>query len=186
MSRVVRKEWYARVNACWPADVPALTAPEAIRAGRKLYRFAMGDTWQPEPVVSSGNRHTWIRHGVMYVNPERGWLSLVHNLSHALCDADGPHGADHARLEMRMIKHVVKSGWLAGALKDKPKPARPESDTRVVKYARTLACLGLWERKHKRAENAIKNCAVVCGRKNDTCAQVFVRNWIRKQLKPKP
>ena len=40
MSRITRREWYARVNAAWPTPLPPLTGPEALRAFRRLYRYA--------------------------------------------------------------------------------------------------------------------------------------------------
>lgn len=157
MSRITRKEWYTRVNVCWPgggAILPALTAPEAIRAARKLYRFATGDTWEPEPFITSGNRYSYIRGGFLYLNPERGWKTFVHDLSHAF--SNDPHGPDHARLEMRMIKEVIKRGWLSGNLKDRMKPEKPKPDPRSQKHARILARIETWERKRKRAETALK------------------------------
>src|SRR6266446_3256191 len=113
MSRITRKEWYARVNAAWPATVPPLTAEEAGRAARKLFRFATGETWRGAVKVTSGNRYSWERWGVLTVNPGAGWKQLIHLLSHAFyqhyvaAKGDRPHGAGHARLERRMIREVV-------------------------------------------------------------------------------
>jgi hypothetical protein len=154
MSRITRREWYSRVNACWPDEVPALTAPEAISAARKLYRHVRGRKFGGEILVSSGNRYNDIRSGNIYVNPERGWKALVHELSHSILYL--PHGGEHARLEMRMIKHVIKLGWLTGTLKAKPKAEIPKPDKRIQKLNRTLAAIGRWQKKERRAQNALK------------------------------
>lgn len=167
MSKVTRREWYERVNALWPADVSAPTALEAVRAARRLWRFATGETFPAANVrVTSGRRFTWVRRGVMSVNPDRdghrhrGWQALVHDLSHYLHyrinPGVAPHSGAHARLEMRLIKEVLRRGWLQGALRDKPKAEKPKPDEKALKYARTLAAIERWEAKRRRAENALK------------------------------
>lgn len=153
MSRVTRREWYERVNAAWPAQMPELTAEEAIRAGRKLYRFALKRTFKGPVRVTSGNRYTWVRRGQMIVNPDQGWKGLVHLLSH-YCE-NGPHGGAHARMELRMIREVLRRGWLNGALKRPNKPPIVR-DLRVERYARVLNRITTWEGKRLRAERALK------------------------------
>lgn len=163
MSRVTRKEWYTRVNGAWPEQLPELTPIEAIRAARRLYRFVKGRTFPAHNVrLTSGRRYTWIRRSVMFVNPNghengsrRGWESLVHDLSHCLAQHLN-HGGEHARLELRMIKEVIRRGWLDGRLRDKPKVDKPKADPRAVKYARVLASIERWEKKLTRANNALK------------------------------
>jgi|SRR5262245_49739930 len=168
MARVTRKEWYRRVNASWPEHVPPLTAEEAERAAKRLYRFVTKSTYTGKVVVTSGRRYSgqrWVRttnslvwERRIVVNPERGWRDLVHELSHAWEAHAGTHGhnATHARLEMRMIKEVVRRGWLEGKLKDTPKPAPAPVDVRAVKMARTAAAIERWEKKLRRAETALK------------------------------
>jgi hypothetical protein len=162
MSKVTRREWYERVNAAWPATLPALTADEAIRAARRLYRFVRRRTFDGQVKTTSGNRYSYIRNGVLYVNPDRGWHDLVHDLSHyfhaRLSDAK-PHASDHARLELRMAKEVVRRGWLDGTLKTPARAPRAKpsaDDVRRQKYARILARAKAWESKRKRAETALK------------------------------
>ncbi len=165
---VTRTEWYERVNAEWPTEVPELTPEEAVKAARKLYRFVTRRTWTGQVKLTSGNRHTDIRDGVIYVNPDgatrsrySGWKALVHNLSHDLFyrvyeyNVKG-HGGEHARLEIRMIKEVVKRGWLNGTLKETPKPQSPAVDAKVIKVRRIKDRIALWEAKQRRAENALK------------------------------
>jgi hypothetical protein len=161
-------EWYEKVNAAWPAPVPPLTAHEAIRAGKRLYRYARGHTWTGPTRITSGRRYTWIQGGTMVLNPEHGWKGLVHLLSHkfhsVLYPDDKPHSRSHARLELRMVKEVVKRGWLDGRLKpqnDAEKLARAEA---LVAYRNSTqgrldkidAAHKRWQSKLKRATTALK------------------------------
>lgn len=166
MARVTRREWYRRVNDAWPDKVPALTADEAVRAARKLYRFAMRRTWTGDVRVTSGRRYTWIRHGVLVVNPDQGWHQLVHMISHYCHDRLHPdvhgHNAAHARAELRMIKAVVRRGWLDGRLRSEPKPeTQPPTvaDVRAEKRARIEQRIKRWTTKRKRAETALRKLA---------------------------
>ena len=135
---------YRSVNGAWPKgtrDGRALkpTAQEAVAAAKRLYRFAMKRPFQGKVKLTSGNRFTWIRGDVLYVNPDfrsglprsfaggapvdpgGGWHELVHAVAHycaqLLYPNHGPHDGRHAFLERSMIEHVVKSGWLDGKLK---------------------------------------------------------------------
>jgi hypothetical protein len=150
----------------WPAVVPKLTGPEALRAGRKLWRWAEGSLI---PVrLTSGNRKTWTAWEgdtlVLKVNPDKGWKTLVHYLSHLFHyranPGDRPHSKHHARFEAKMIREVIRRGWLNGALDDtRPRACKPPpvvQDPRAVKLERIEARITSWERKAKRAENALK------------------------------
>lgn len=160
MARVTRKEWYRRVNESWPDIVPPLTGEEAVRAAKRLYRFVTKRTWQGDVRVSSGNRRVKVSEwrGVIVVNPEQGWRDMVHEMSHWLERYAGTHGhnAEHARLEMRMIKEVVRRGWLDGKLKTPARAVPAPVDERAVKIARTAAAIQRWETKLRRADNALK------------------------------
>lgn len=159
MSKVTKREWYRRVNASWPATVPGLTAAEATKAAKRLYRYAMGRTFQGPVRVTRGRRYTWVRRGEMVVNPEQGWQGLVHLLSHycasrVLPDEAG-HGSAHARMEMRMIKQVVRRGWLDGRLAA-PVPVPVVRDRRAERIEGLHTRLARWEAKQRRAVNAIR------------------------------
>lgn len=157
---------YERVNATWPADVPSLSPEEAERAARRLYRWALGETWDGPVHVSSGNRYSgafW-RDGVktLVVNPERGWKSFVHNLSHNFYwwanRGAKPHSKEHASVEKAMIKEVIRRGWLGGKLKsgavEEAKPSRLELiETKLVRIDRRIED---WERKAKRAATQLQ------------------------------
>lgn len=176
MSRVTRAEWYRRVNAAWPENVPgrfepgrAIDADEAVSAARRLYRFATGQTWKGPVHVASGNRAAfWFRRVAidgspsfivqttdeMTVNPEQGWRNLVHYLSHWA--VPGRHGADHARMELRLVKEVVRRGWLDGRLRKAPPEAAPTADeARGARLARLEARRAAWDAKARRAARAI-------------------------------
>lgn len=153
---------YEHVNGAWPVAqnlLPPLTAQEAVSAARRLYRLAMKQSFKGKVKITSGRNYTYIRYGVLRVNPERGWWILVHGLSHhcsrRLFPGSKPHDHQHAFLEKTLIEHVVNSGWLDGKLKRPEKP-KPEIDVRVVRHQRIAARMERWEAKRKRAEQALK------------------------------
>jgi hypothetical protein len=149
---------YFAVNTTWPRSTPVLTADEAVKAAKRLLRFALKRTFEVK--VTSGNRHTWVRYGILYVNPENGWHDLVHDLSHfahqRLHPGERPHSRRHASLERRLVKEVLTRGWLDGRLKKAVRLPKPKPDPRVVAYDRILVRIANWERKAKRAETALK------------------------------
>lgn len=151
MSRVTIRKWYERVNSTWPAEVPPLTKDEAIRAAKKLYRFVRHETFRGTVTVTSGRNYSRAARYSIVVNPDRGWRDLIHDLSHWLCR--DRHGGSHARVERRMIKEVLKRGWLEGNLKSTPKAiVRPVEK----RYSNAVNNLKRWRSKLKRAETAIK------------------------------
>lgn len=156
---VSRKEWYERANAIWPAEIPPLTETEAVKAARKLYRFVKRSKCPYKIAVTTGNRANWVRGNVLYVNPTStrhgsGWESLLHDLSHWL-DPGRAHSKEHAQLEMRLVKEVVRRGWLNGSLKDKPKVEQPAVDPKAAKYRCLVIRMDRWIAKKKRAERAL-------------------------------
>lgn len=150
----------------WPDKVPTLTAVEAVRATRRLYRFALGETCMRTITVTSGNRYSgYGRRGAIMVNPDKGWRELLHDLSHYFVDIanDGTergHTKFHARFETKLIREVVRRGWLTGKLRDKPKPAKEATEpdpnaARRDKLARLEDRAVKWERKAERAKRAL-------------------------------
>lgn len=156
-------ERYQSVNGAWPETVPPLTGPEAVTAAKRLYRLVMKKPFRGKIKVSSGNRHTWIRSGVMTVNPEGhhfgGWKDLVHGLSHychrRLHPGHKPHGGQgtHAFIERMMIEHVVNSGWLDGKLK---RPDKPKPDLKETRHQKVLSKIEAWDERRVKAERAVK------------------------------
>lgn len=170
---VTRREWYERTNAEWPAAVPALTEDEAVKAVKKLYRFVAKRSWKGDLRVMRTSEWTKnyraIRFGrdaktgrqFIRINVKLGWRELVHDLSHWMpwhlgMREENSHGAAHARLEARMIREVVRRGWLDGKLRPVARAPRPRPDPREEKRRRTVEAIARWESKERRAANALK------------------------------
>lgn len=172
------REAYQRVNAEWPSPLPPLTGAEALSAAKRLYRKFRRKRWAGKWKLTSGRRHTWPRYvrtqkfkdgrivrsggAVYFVNPERGWHDLVHDISHYIHGRDPfglpsdkkPHDLSHARLEREMIQYVVAQGWLAGKLK--PKPKAPPAPLQERRYQRVVASIERKERQAKRLASSLK------------------------------
>lgn len=165
-SRYAEIDLHKRDAPIWPAVVPPLTAPEASRAVRRLYRWALGRTFAGRVEITSGNRYSYERRGVFYVNPDKGWRELAHDLSHyffAVANPEErPHSKFHARFEAKLVREIVRRGYLDGKLADKPRAAvvAPTPVPPIVdKYRTTLARIDAaeerWQRKAKRAARAL-------------------------------
>jgi hypothetical protein len=146
-----------------------MTAPEAARAARRLYRFALGRTFTGRVIVTRGNRRSWLIGNTLKVNPEHGWRELVHDLSHDFVyrenPGERPHSKFHARFEAKLAREVVRRGWLDGKLRDKVpaqsgEPARSSlADRQRDTLSRIDASIERWEKKHKRATRALAKLA---------------------------
>ena len=169
MSRVTIAEWYRRVNAAYPTDLPIPTQAQALNGARRLYRFATGRTFPAASVrLTSGRNFTWVYDGVLRVNPNRqrgdgvsGWRALVHDISHYAHRVNNPgerpHGATHARLEIACIKEVIKRGWLverAPVVRVSEAPSDAELNSAVL--AQIDARIKRWTTKAKRAATALR------------------------------
>lgn len=173
-------EWYRRVNDTWgDAEIPKPTNEEAIAGVKKLYRFMFGESWSGEVKIGTGSTKTYPHGGVLWVNPDRkwygtnrvpdaGWKDIVHLMSHyghwKLNPGVRPHGRQHAQLEIRLIKEVLKRGWLAGSLRRPAKPdpeplahaaVDPKVSARAERLRRVEERLRRWQTKAKRAKTAI-------------------------------
>lgn len=154
---------YEHVNGEWPCasnDLPALTFKEGVTATKRLYRLAMKRRCKWKFVQTSGRRYGGMdRSFTWFINPERGWWILVHNLSHHLSyrlhPGKKPHSSQHAFLERTLIRHVVTSGWLDGKLK-RPEPVKVPKDVRAMRAARVAAGIKRWAAKKRRAETALR------------------------------
>lgn len=141
---------YAITNAAWSAveSLPPIEGIEALRVARYLLRRFAGWPRKGRPFsarVVSGNRHTWMRNGVLNVNPTKGWKDLVHGLSHVAWylqePTARPHSGIHAELERRMIEHVIAEGWLDGRLRPPPEVAPTKEEKRKAKLEHVRSML---------------------------------------------
>jgi hypothetical protein len=159
------RQRYIDMNAAWPKDLPSLTGQEAVSAARRLYRLGTGKAFLGKIKLTSGNRYTWIRDGVLYVNPDGhhfgAWRDLVHDLSHLvhghLYPSLDPHDWRHSRLERQFTEHVLSQGWLDGKLRrpDKAAPRQQSDDLRTRRYKRVVAALERAEHRLHLAQRAV-------------------------------
>ena len=143
---------------------------EAIAAVKRLYRTALGRRLTMPLKIPSGNRYTWPKRGVYYVNPARrhweisgGWKHLVHDVSHychwRLHPRARPHSNSQLTIERVLTDYVIDNGWLHGKLKSKAKP-KPPVDQVAKRAAQVDANIARWETKLKRAQAALKKYKV--------------------------
>ncbi len=146
-------------------DQPILSPEASVLAARKLYRHAMGKAFTGKVELTSGRRYTWIRRGVMYVNPDcrqsriRGLRAIIHDLSHwchyRLHPRDKPHSVRQARLESKLVTFAITRGWHEGALVVEPKPEKPKPDLVVQRHARMISRRDKWRREAERAKRLL-------------------------------
>jgi hypothetical protein len=160
---------YEPLKSAWPEVVPLLTFAEARTAARRLFRLA-GVKCPAKIEETTGNRHSWVRSGVLRINVDRrgwgpdgtGWRDLVHMVSHwcfrSLEPRSLPHCEAHADLERRMANLVITSGWLDGRLKPEPQPVTVR-DRPAERAAHAAKMLARAETRLKRAETIAKKWA---------------------------
>jgi hypothetical protein len=133
--------WEQHVNSKWNGEQPILSAEESILAAKKLYRHIMKKEPPYRIRITSGNRYTWVRRGVLSINPDkremrcRGLRALIHDLSHwchsRLHPGDSAHSKRQMIIERRMVAFAIKRDWGHGGLK-KPEPApKPEPEPKA-------------------------------------------------------
>lgn len=158
---------YERVNETWPAGSNAgrdlkPTGDEAARAIKLLWRKWMKRPFPWNIRIVSGRKRTWIadKMRTFNINPNErngGWHEVVHSISHLVAymlhPGTKPHSTQHHFIEREMVEHVVRSGWLDGKLRPKPKPP---VDKRELQRTRVEAGIKRWETKRKRAETALR------------------------------
>ena len=169
--------WDRLVNERWGGQQPVLSPDDAVKAAKRLYRQAMGKAWTGPVRLTTGRRYTWVRRGVLVVNPDmpqrecRGLRAMIHDLSHyahsRLNPSDAPHSRRQAQLEGRLVTYAIKSGFAEGRVRPlgpapqpKPEPApKPAVDKVAVKHARMVARRDKWAAEMKRAKRLHEKAA---------------------------
>lgn len=165
--------WDRLSNDRWGGEQPILSAEDSVTAAKRIYRQAMGKPWTGPVKVVSGNRYSWVRHGVLCVNPDkrephcRGVRSIIHDLSHyahaRLNPSEAPHSLRQARLEGRLVTYAINAGWNTGEVRKlgpapqpKPEPApKPVVDKVVQKHARMVARRDKYRKEQARIERLL-------------------------------
>jgi hypothetical protein len=160
-----RDLWNKLVNSQFGSEQPVLSEQESIAAARKLYRHAMGVSFPGKIVITSGRRYTWVRRGVLSVNPDhrgggpRGLRAMIHDLSHychsRLHPNDAPHSKRQAQLEGKLVRFALSRGFTQGALKREPAPAKPKPSLVQQRYTRMLNRRDKWAAELKRAQRLL-------------------------------
>ena len=162
-----KREKYAGVNGRWPEGTNSgrdikLSPQEAVTAAKRLYRKAFGRPFRGKVKLTSGRRYTWIRNGVLYVNPNQGWRGgglheIVHMISHLASYRlhRENHGMRHAFIERTLIDYAISNGFHEGKLKRERKPKAPV-DLKTMRRQRIEDRLEAWKSKRKRADTAIR------------------------------
>lgn len=161
--------WDRLVNERFGSAQPVLSGQESIAAAKKLWRHATGKSFPGDVVLTSGNRYTWRRTAtirgrrrqVLFVNPDkqqsrvRGLRALIHDISHLahrqMHPRDSAHSARQARLEARLVTFALERGFVDGALKREPPPAKPKPSLIQQRHARMVARRDKWASEAERA-----------------------------------
>lgn len=166
--------WDRLVNERFGGQQPVLSPEDSAAAAKRLYRHAMGRAWTGPVKLTSGRRYTWVRRGVLIVNPDmpqfriRGLRAMIHDLSHyahsRLHPSDAPHSRRQAQLEGKLVTYAINAGWLDGAVRKlgpAPKPKappepKPPVDKVVQKHARMVARRDKYRAELARVERLLK------------------------------
>lgn len=160
--------WDELVNSHWDGAQPILSPEESVKAAKRLYRHAMGKPWTGPVRITSGRRYTWVRNRELVVNPDmvqrgcRGLRAMIHDLSHyahsRLHPNDAPHSKRQARLEGKLVRYALRSGFADGRLAPKPKAEAPAPEPKArpdkvqVRYTRMVAREAKWAAELERAK----------------------------------
>jgi hypothetical protein len=152
-----RSQWDRLVNERWDGVQPVLSPEDSIKATLRLFRQAMGRPWTGKVRLATGNRRTWVRSGVLVVNPDEssrgsqgGLREIIHSIAHyahyRLHPSEAPHSRRQLLLESRLVTYAIKSGFAEGRVRrlgpaPQPKAApepKPPVDKVVQKHARMV------------------------------------------------
>lgn len=149
--RLVNSKWQALSND----EIHSVDPKIAERFAKKSWRRTMKKKFPYKIKLTSGNRKTWVRSGVLNINPENGWKEIVHLWSHWIgyCKRLKPHGNDHLRIERDLTDLAIAEfvGKKSSQKEMAPKPSLQEK--RAESVCKRLAA---WEARKKRVDAAIK------------------------------
>lgn len=175
---------YRQVNEAWGRPVSELgPVPDNIakRVVQCLDRLIMDESRVLSITIKHrGRSHVHGRSVV--VNTMRGWWPMIHDLAHGYHRIKNvgarPHDPKQALIERAMIEEVVARGWLEqkpAKVKEPaepeampeamPEPSKPIEGTQAIDSKRALQLkrqmsvlkrIEQWERKLRRADNAIR------------------------------
>ena len=170
MPRAMRKArdpeiWDRLVNERFGTTHPILSEQESLLAAKKLYRHATGKSFTGKIKLTSGNRYTWVRNGVMSVNPDkreaqaRGLRALIHDISHychgKMHPQDSAHSVRQARLEGKLVEFALSRGFTEGALKKEAPEKKAKPDLVCQRYARMVSRRDKWAAEFARAKRLL-------------------------------
>lgn len=156
-------------DAAHPLPTTPIDERHAIMCARRLYRWALGEYLPDECcAITSGQRYTWMRRGVLMVNASAGWKRVAHDLSHLFWmranPGERPHSKAHARFEAKLVAEIIKRKYHllqaralefieAGKIVDEPGAAKESARAERIERLRRRELK--WEAKAQRAATAL-------------------------------
>lgn len=150
-NRIMRKAWDGVPNS----QMFNVWSNHAESYCRAMYKKATGRKFPYKIRIGSGNRRTWVRSGVLTVNPDQGWHDINHDFTHWIerRTTGDAHSDNHLQLEREGAILIRRRFLTDGKPEEKPKPTtRDLQEKRAASVERRILS---WERKAKRAANAL-------------------------------
>lgn len=122
---------------------------------RAMYKKATGRKLKVKIRFGTGNRYTWIRRGVLTINPSSGWKEINHDFTHCIerRTTGDAHSDTHLELERHGAELIRKRFLTEGKPPEKVKPTTRElQQKRAASVERRIT---LWEAKLRRSQNAL-------------------------------
>jgi len=142
------------------------TRAEVERAIKKLYRFGLGTRFDGTIKFSRGD--TWsYQHGEdpdIFVGTRCSWSDVVMMMSRIVAciyyrEQALPGEGKLDKMELKLVREVIKRGWMGGKLADIVVTRTPEQAA-IERYEAKVKALNkrlaAWQAKHKRAANAMR------------------------------
>lgn len=122
---------------------------------KAMWKKATGRKLTAKIRFGTGNRYTWIRRGVLTVNPSAGWKEINHDFTHCIerRTTGDAHSDKHLERERYGAEMIRKRFLMEGPQPEKPKPTT--LDLQQKRAASVETRIVTWERKAKRAQTAL-------------------------------